>query len=122
MRRYEAKAEELGIGLRTLRRWVNDFRQCGEAGLVESAPSASPTGRVDDQWVETAVEVMVEHSDQSRPSRTMVIDQRRVFQGQVRRPDRGADCCRIRLQGRRCPGHRRLPPRCRRSLAAAAAR
>ncbi|WP_308197325.1 helix-turn-helix domain-containing protein [Candidatus Mycolicibacterium alkanivorans] len=63
MRRYEAKAEELGVGLRTLRRWVNDFRQSGEAGLVESAPSGSPTGRVDDQWVETAVEVMV-----ARPS------------------------------------------------------
>jgi hypothetical protein len=45
MRRYEAKAAELGVGLRTLRRWVNDFRQTGEAGLVESAPSASPTGR-----------------------------------------------------------------------------
>lgn len=74
MRRYEAKAEELGVGLRTLRRWVNDFHQNGEAGLVESAPSASPTGRVDDRWVETALEIMVEHTDQSQPSQTMVID------------------------------------------------
>ena len=30
--------------------------------------------KVDDRWVETALEVMVEHTDQSRPSRTMVID------------------------------------------------
>ena len=74
MRRYEAKAEELGIGLRTLRRWVNGFQQCGEAGLVETKLSTSPTGRVDDRWVETAAEVMVEHTDQSRPSQTMVIN------------------------------------------------
>jgi transposase InsO family protein len=74
MRRYEAKAEELGIGLRTLRRWVKGFQQSGEAGLVETAPSASPTGRVDDRWVETASEVMVEHTDQSRPTQTMVIN------------------------------------------------
>jgi transposase InsO family protein len=94
MRRYEAKAEELGVGLRTLRRWVNDFRQSGEAGLVESAPSGSPTGRVDDQWVETAVEVMVEHTDESRPSRTMVIDRTnarvvaRFGEGVVKEPSR----------------------------------
>lgn len=74
MRRYEAKAEELGVGLRTLRRWVNGFRQSGEAGLVDVAPSVSPTGRVDDRWVETAMEVMVEHTDQSRPTQTMVIN------------------------------------------------
>jgi len=29
MRRYEAKAEELGIGLRTLRRWVGGIRTFG---------------------------------------------------------------------------------------------
>jgi transposase InsO family protein len=74
MRRYEAKAQELGVGIRTLRRWISDFRQNGEAGLVESKPEVSPTGRVDERWIQTAVEVMVEHQDQSRPSRTMVIE------------------------------------------------
>jgi len=74
MRRYEAKAEELGAGLRTLRRWVNGFQQRCEAGLVETVPSASPTGRVDDRWVDTAMEVMVEHTEQSRPTQTMVIN------------------------------------------------
>ncbi|WP_425831670.1 transposase [Streptomyces fractus] len=77
--RYAAKISELGVGLRTLKRWIAEFRSHGEAGL---APRRGPTRKtkieVDDRWVETAVEVMVEHSDQSRPSRTMVIERARA--------------------------------------------
>jgi hypothetical protein len=52
-----------------------DFRLRGEAGLARtSARHVKPLGRVDDRWTETALEVMAEHTDQSRPSRTMVID------------------------------------------------
>ena len=70
--RYEAKAAELGVGSRTLQRWVQAFRQDGEAGLVQRVSEGGR--RVDPRWVETALEVMVEYTDQSRPSRTMVID------------------------------------------------
>ncbi|MEV5363583.1 transposase [Streptomyces cellulosae] len=77
--RYAAKVSELGVGLRTLKRWIAEFRGHGEAGL---APRKGPTRKshiaVDGRWVETAVEVMVEHTDQSRPSRTMVIDRTRA--------------------------------------------
>jgi transposase InsO family protein len=73
--RYEAKAAELGVSLRTITQWVADFRQHGEAGLARSGVSRQkPLGLVDERWVEAALEVMVEHTDQSRPSRSMVID------------------------------------------------
>ncbi|KZS67291.1 transposase [Mycobacterium kansasii] len=73
--RYEAKAAELGVSLRTVTQWVADFRQHGEAGLARSAVSRQkPLGLVDERWVQAALEVMVEHTEQSRPSRSMVID------------------------------------------------
>ncbi|MFJ8040112.1 helix-turn-helix domain-containing protein [Kitasatospora sp. NPDC096147] len=73
--RYAAKASELGITDRTVRRWVADYRRHGEAGLVRRTSSqARPFGRADDRWVETALEVMVEHTGESKPSRKMVID------------------------------------------------
>jgi transposase InsO family protein len=72
--RYESKAAELGVSLRTIKQWVADFRRSGEAGLAcTNTRRKRPLGRVDDRWVETALEVMAEHTDQSRPSRTMVI-------------------------------------------------
>jgi hypothetical protein len=75
-RRYASKARELGAGQRTVERWVQNYQQHGEAGLVSSRykHAAGVGGRVDPRWTETAVQVMVEHGDQSRPSRTMVID------------------------------------------------
>ncbi|MER5990193.1 helix-turn-helix domain-containing protein [Streptomyces viridosporus] len=77
--RYAAKAAELGVSSRSVRRWVTAFREQGEVGL---APSQGSTRKsqvaVDERWVETAVEVMVEHADQSRPSRTVVIERTRA--------------------------------------------
>lgn len=73
--RYESKAAELGVSLRTIKQWAADFRRSGEAGLARtSARRKRPLGKVDDRWAETTLEVMAEHTDQSRPSRTMVID------------------------------------------------
>ena len=69
--RYATKAAELGIGVRTVRRWVAEYRRDGEAGLAQG--SGGGTTRVDPRWTEIALEVMVELTDQSRPSRTMVI-------------------------------------------------
>ncbi|WP_405885627.1 helix-turn-helix domain-containing protein [Streptomyces sp. NBC_01136] len=77
--RYVTKAAELGVGLRTLKRWVAEFRAHGEAGL---APKKGPAWKsqvgVDDRWAETALEVMVEHTGESKPSRTMVIERTRA--------------------------------------------
>jgi hypothetical protein len=73
-RRYASKARELGAGLRSIERWVQQFQKCGEAGLASRVRSSAGLGaKVDPRWTETAVEVMVEHTDQSRPSQTMVI-------------------------------------------------
>ncbi|WP_232661235.1 Mu transposase C-terminal domain-containing protein [Pseudonocardia sp. TRM90224] len=73
--RYAAKAAELEAGLRTVKRWVAEFRANGEAGLATKRGSTrrSPGG-ADERWVETALEVMVEHTGESKPSRTMVIE------------------------------------------------
>ncbi|MFE5703586.1 transposase [Rhodococcus koreensis] len=73
--RYAAKAAELGLGVRTIERWVGKFQRFGEAGLVRrEVASGVRSSRIDDRWVETVLEVLVEHTDQSRPSRTMVIE------------------------------------------------
>jgi transposase InsO family protein len=95
-RRYANKAREIGAGQRTVERWVQQFLQHGEAGLVSTKDkrSAGAGGKVDPRWTETAVEVMVEHTDQSRPSQTMVIDRTnarviaRFGEGEVALPSR----------------------------------
>lgn len=77
--KYAAKATELGVGARSVRRWVAEFRQHGEAGLAPAkGQSSGPAASADGRWVETALEVMVEHTGQSKPSRTLVIERTRA--------------------------------------------
>jgi transposase InsO family protein len=77
--RYTDKAAELGVNRRTVERWVRDFRRHGEAGLVAADwLSRRQATKVDDRWAETALEVMVEHTGESKPSRTMVIERTRA--------------------------------------------
>lgn len=72
--RYRAKAAELGVDLRTVQRMVAAFSEHGEAGLVNAKNlRVKHTPGVDVRWWETALEIMVEHTDLSRPSRTAVI-------------------------------------------------
>lgn len=73
-KRYEAKANELGLRKRTIERWVRSYRDHGEAGLVQVSQS-NPSGRTDRRWLLTATEVMVENARMSRPSRKSVIEQ-----------------------------------------------
>ncbi|KXO96132.1 helix-turn-helix domain-containing protein [Tsukamurella pseudospumae] len=74
--RYASKARELDVSVRSVERWVSKFRTLGPAGLVDARRSKEedPFPSVDKRWTETAVEVMVEHATESKPSRTMVID------------------------------------------------
>ena len=77
--RYADKAAELGVGFRTIERWVQDFRWRGEAGLVSGDQlSQRRAPKVDDRWVETALEIMGEHKEESKPSRTLVIERTRA--------------------------------------------
>ncbi|MFD8970567.1 helix-turn-helix domain-containing protein [Streptomyces sp. NPDC059568] len=74
-----AKAGELGVTVRTIERWLAAFRDHGEAGLAPRRGQASgPAASADQRWVETALEVMVEHTNSSRPSRTFVIERTRA--------------------------------------------
>ncbi|MFD0348393.1 helix-turn-helix domain-containing protein [Kitasatospora aburaviensis] len=77
--KYAAKAAELGVAPRSVRRWVTAFREHGEAGLApKNVPSRTSRVTADERWVETALEVMVEHTGESKPSRTMVIERTRA--------------------------------------------
>ncbi|CPT91814.1 integrase family protein [Mycobacteroides abscessus] len=72
--RYEAKADELGVTARTIQQWMADYRRHGVAGLaIRLASRRKSMGLIDDRWTQTAAEVMVEYTDLSRPSRSMVI-------------------------------------------------
>jgi transposase InsO family protein len=73
--RYADKAVELSVTRRTIQRWVQGFQRHGEAGLVGSDQVLQRQApKVDDRWVETALEVMGEHKEESKPSRTLVIE------------------------------------------------
>ncbi|MGW1196544.1 transposase [Streptomyces sp. NPDC002536] len=77
--RYRAKAHELGVTDRTIRRWAAAYRQHGEAGLAsQGRGTGRAQARVDDRWVATAREVMAEHTSASKPSRKMVITRTRA--------------------------------------------
>ncbi|WP_329374740.1 helix-turn-helix domain-containing protein [Streptomyces sp. NBC_01483] len=77
--RYTSKAAEIGVTVRTIERWVRDYRRGGEAGLAAAGrPARGRAAKADDRWVEMAREVMVEHTGESKPSRTMVIERTRA--------------------------------------------
>ncbi|MET7901542.1 hypothetical protein ABZS86_08705 [Streptomyces sp. NPDC005355] len=78
LQRYEAKAAELGVSVRTIKRWVRAFLLDREAGLVHGGPDRGDgtmggLGRADLRWVEMALEIMAEHGKESQPTRAKVI-------------------------------------------------
>ncbi|MFI6688001.1 TnsA-like heteromeric transposase endonuclease subunit [Streptomyces sp. NPDC050485] len=95
LQRYEAKARELGVSVRSIKRWVSAFQADREAGLVYGGPDRGSgdmggLGRADPRWVEMALEIMAEHGEakDSKPSRGSVI--RRVGPRLVARHGKGA--------------------------------
>jgi len=58
--RYAAKAAELGVDERTIRRWVKAYEENGEAGLVPTR--FAPQNRIDPRWCEAALAIMREHT------------------------------------------------------------
>ena len=129
--RYTAKAAELDVSLRTIKQWVADFRRHGVAGLARKQSNRQkPLGNVDDVWGETALEVMVEHTDQSRPSQSMVISRTnaRVIARFGRQDPFAGDCVpnsrgarepppHVSAQHETQPRHRGPPFRCLRQAA-----
>ncbi|WIM89757.1 Mu transposase C-terminal domain-containing protein [Candidatus Mycobacterium wuenschmannii] len=73
--RYKAKAAELGVTDRTIKRWTSDYLRFGEAGVASSRSVSQP--RLDERWVAEALEVMISYTDLSRPTRSAVINKAR---------------------------------------------
>jgi transposase InsO family protein len=75
MARYRAKANELGVGTRTVRRWVQDYRREGAAGLLDGreARRSYPLTGLDPRWLDMCRTVLKEHTDASRPTHAMVL-------------------------------------------------
>ena len=69
--RYEAKGIELGKSARQVRRLVKAYRERGEAGLVPGRRRGER--RVDERWAATASQVMLEHTNESKPSEAAII-------------------------------------------------
>lgn len=92
--RYKAKADELGVSVRTVKRWVAEHVADGEAGLAAAITKSGRNvlDRCDPRWVETALEVMGEYDDEATPMQKAVIERTgarliaRFGQGSVRIP------------------------------------
>jgi transposase InsO family protein len=71
--RLAAKAKELTIGLRTLERWVSRYEAEGEVGLI-SAKAIQPAfgSQTFELFKHAALDVMREHIDMSKPTRSYV--------------------------------------------------
>ena len=73
--REAAKAAELGVSARTVRRWVADYLRAGAAGLVDgrSVRPSDVLAGVDERWLAMCKIVLGEHTEASRPTRNLVL-------------------------------------------------
>lgn len=76
--RVAAKAAELGVSSRTIRRWVAAYRISGEAGLVDTRTLRRRDARVDSRWDDAVRRVVAESVGGSTPTRSALL--RRVSQ------------------------------------------
>ena len=75
LRRYQAKAAELQVGVRTVERWAARLERDGPAGLVDERwlRHRAPPGRADARWLAMARTVLAEHTDASTPTRDLIL-------------------------------------------------
>lgn len=73
MRRYEAKARELGVDPATVRRWVGQVKAKGPAGLLSKRQPTHILDRVDPGWLDLARTVLKEREKESRPIRNLIL-------------------------------------------------
>jgi len=76
MDRYQAKAAELDVTVRTIRRWVDSFGLDGDAGLVDARHyrAKDPLRGIDPRWLDELSRVLDEHVGASRPTRELLLD------------------------------------------------
>lgn len=105
--RYGAKATELGVSERTVKRWVAEYQRFGEAGLAGSRFAQQP--KLDERWVREALEVMASYTEMSRPTRSAIIRkatracEERFGKGVVRSPSRATAFRSLSLLEKRHP-------------------
>ncbi|MDT3446420.1 Mu transposase C-terminal domain-containing protein [Pseudofrankia sp. BMG5.37] len=96
MDRYAAKAAEVGVDVRTVRRWVRAVETAGAAGLVDgrTVRLADPLAGIDERWLAMCRLVLDEHTEASRPTRRLLLERvtarldAEFGQGAVPRPGR----------------------------------
>ena len=71
--RQQAKADELGVSERTVRRWVQAYTEDGEAGLLDERRLTGRGWTVDPRWEEACREVIAEHVGASTPTASAVL-------------------------------------------------
>nr|BEK65013.1 helix-turn-helix domain-containing protein [Kitasatospora purpeofusca] len=67
MRRYAAKAAELGVDPATVRGWVAKVNDFGPAGLLPKRRAGTALDRADVRWVDMARSVLAAYTPASRP-------------------------------------------------------
>ena len=74
--RYAAKAAELGLGRRTIERWVADYKAGGVLALIDRRGErvSGPLDRLDGRWLDVCREVVDEHTDASTPTKALVLE------------------------------------------------
>lgn len=69
-----AKAEELGVSVRTLQRWIAEYRTAGIAGLADARVRKRYAVGVDPRWDAACVRVLDRYVTSSTPTMGAVID------------------------------------------------
>lgn len=75
LQRYQAKAAEMQVGVRTVERWAARLERDGPAGLVDErrVRRRAPQGGADARWLAMARTVLAEHADASTPTQDLVL-------------------------------------------------
>jgi putative transposase len=71
--RQVAKAAELAVSERTVRRWVRAYNEAGEAGLLDERRLTGRGSTVDPRWEDACRQVLAEHIAASTPTAGAVL-------------------------------------------------
>ena len=74
--RQAAKAAELGVAVRTVRRWCDVYVDRGPAGAVDrrTTRSLQPLKGLDPRWIEALNQVVAQHEDASRTTLQLLLE------------------------------------------------
>jgi hypothetical protein len=75
LQRYQAKAAEMQVGVRTVERWAVRLERDGPAGLADERHlrRRAPQSGADARWLAMARTVLAEHADASTPTQDLIL-------------------------------------------------